>query len=60
MGFIGDIAKAILATWIIFWVFAIFWFVLSGQTGMALLFLVGLFIPLFMIAYEHWQNKNVS
>jgi hypothetical protein len=58
MGLIGYIAETILATWIVFWVVAIFWFILSGQTGMALLFLVGLFIPLSMIAYEYWQNKK--
>jgi hypothetical protein len=58
LGFIGDLAKAILITWVAYWVIAIFYFTFSGQTGMALLFLAGLLIPLSMIAYEYRQYKK--
>jgi len=55
MGFLGDLAKAILITWVVFWIVAMISFAVSGQTAIALLFLVGLLIPLSFIAYEYWQ-----
>jgi len=58
MGFIGDLAQTILITWIAFWVFAIFYFIASGQIAMAVLFIVGLTIPSSMIAYEYWKDKR--
>lgn len=58
MGFIGDLAKTILITWIAFWILAMMWFAATGQIAMLLLFLVGLLIPLFFIVYEYWQYRK--
>jgi 4-hydroxybenzoate polyprenyltransferase len=58
MGFLGDLAKAILVTWVVFWVVTMISFAVSGQTAVALLFLVGLLIPLAFIAYEYWQYRK--
>lgn len=58
MGFIGDLAKTILLTWIIFWLIAMIYLFATGQTALTLLFLVGLLIPLSFIAYEYWQYKK--
>lgn len=58
MGFIGDVAKAILISWVVFWISALVWFIATRQTGMASLFLVGLLIPLFIIAYEYWKYRK--
>lgn len=58
LGFIGDLAKAILITWVAWWIVALLYFTFSGQTGMALLFLIGLLIPLSMIAHEYRQYKK--
>jgi hypothetical protein len=58
VGFIGDIAKIILITWVVYWVLAIIWFAAVGQTIMLLLFSVGLLVPLAFIAYEYWQYRK--
>jgi hypothetical protein len=58
VGFIGDLAKTILITWIAFWILAMMWFAATGQIAMLLLFLVGLLIPLFFIVYEYWQYRK--
>ena len=58
MGFIGDLAKIILITWVAFWILAMMSFALNGQIAMLLLFLVGLLIPLAFIAYEYWQYRK--
>jgi membrane protein required for beta-lactamase induction len=60
MGFIGNLAEAILITWVVYWILAIFWFTVTGQTAMAVLFLVGLLIPLSMIGYEYWKYRKRS
>jgi hypothetical protein len=58
LSFIGNLAKAILITWVIWWIIALLYFTFSGQTGMALLFLAGLLIPSSFIAYEYKQYKK--
>jgi hypothetical protein len=58
MGFIGDIAKTILLTWIVFWVIAMMYLFATGQMALALLFLVGLLIPLSFMTYKYWQYKK--
>jgi len=58
MGFIGDLAKIILITWVVFWILAMISFAVQGQTVIALLFLVGLLIPSSFIAYEYWKYKK--
>jgi len=58
MGLIGDVAKAILITWIVFYILAMLSFAAQGRMEMLLLFLVGLLIPLSMIVYDYWKHKN--
>lgn len=58
MGFIGDLANAILISWVVYWIFAIIYFFASGQRAMATLFGIGLVIPSVMIAYEYWKYRK--
>jgi len=58
MGFIGDLAKAILITWVVFWILSMIWFFATGQLAMAFLFLVGLLVPSSFILYEYWQYRK--
>jgi hypothetical protein len=60
MGFIGDLAKVILLSWIVFWVIGMVWFFINGQLAIAFLFLAGLLIPLSFVAYEYWNYKKDS
>ena len=59
MGFIGDLVKLILISWVLFWILAMIWFAVTGQTALALLFLMGLVIPLSFIKYDyrHYGKK---
>ena len=56
MGFIGDIVKFTLLTWITFWILAIFYFAATANAAMLILFLVGFLIPLSMIVHEYMQS----
>jgi hypothetical protein len=58
MGFVGDVAKALLISWVVFWISAMIWFTATRQTDIALLFLAGLLIPLSMIAYEYRKYRK--
>jgi hypothetical protein len=58
MRLIGDVAKAILITWIVFYILAMFSFAAPDQMGIPLLFLVELLIPLSMIVYDYRKHKN--
>lgn len=58
MGFIGDLAKVILLSWIVFWVIGMVWFFINGQLAIAFLFLAGLLIPLSFVAYEYWNYQK--
>jgi hypothetical protein len=58
MGFIGNLAEAILITWIAFYILAMFSFAAQGRMEMLLLFLAGLLIPLSMIVYDYWKHKT--
>ncbi|MDH5481559.1 MAG: hypothetical protein OEY22_01575 [Candidatus Bathyarchaeota archaeon] len=60
MGLIGDLAQAILITWIAYWIMAMGAFVVQGQTAMLVLFIVGLVIPLSMIVYEYRKCRKRS
>lgn len=60
MGIIGTVAKAILITWVVFWVSAIFYYFASGQLAFGTLFLVGLLIPSTIIVYEYRKYKRSS
>jgi hypothetical protein len=55
MGFMGDLAKAILITWVFFWVLAMVYLFATEQLAIGTLFLVGLLIPSSFIAYEYWK-----
>jgi len=59
MGFIGDLVKLILISWVLFWILTMIWFAVTGQTALALLFLIGLVIPLSFITYDyrHYRKK---
>ncbi len=58
MGFIGDLVKAILLTWIFFWIVATIWFFATEQLGIGLLFLMGLLIPSSFIIHEYMQYRE--
>ena len=58
MGFIGDLAKVILLSRIVFWVIGMVWFFINGQLAIAFLFLAGLLIPLSFVVYEYWNYKK--
>gem|GEM_PF-2237352 len=58
MGILGDLAKVILITWVVYWVVAMVWFAIRGETVMLVLFSVGLLVPLSFIVYEYWQYRR--
>ena len=58
MGLLGDFAKGFLIMTVVFWIFAIIEFIYIKQIALALLFLIGLIIPLSMIAYEYLKNRK--
>ena len=58
MGLIGDFAKGFLIMTVIFWIFAIIEFIVMKQIALAVLFLIGLIIPLSMIGYEYVKNRK--
>jgi len=57
-GFIGDIVKFTLLTWIAFWILAIVYFAATANAAMLVLFLVGFLVPLSMIAHEYMQSRK--
>jgi len=58
MGLLGDFAKGFVIIVGVLWVFYIIEFTAMGQTGMALLFLLTLMIPLSMITYEYVRKRK--
>jgi fumarate reductase subunit D len=60
MGLLGDFTKAILIYTCVFWVLAIMGCIATGQMAIALLLLVGIIIPLSIIAHEYWKIKRRS
>jgi hypothetical protein len=52
----GDVAKGILIFAVIAWVFLILQFTVMNQIAFALLLLVGLIIPLSLVAFEYRKN----
>lgn len=58
VGLLGDFAKGFVIMTLAIWIFAIIGCVAMGQTGMALLLLVTLMIPLSTIAYEYLRNRR--
>jgi len=58
MGLLGDFAKGFVIMTAVFWIFAIIEFVYIKQIALAMLFLIGLIIPLSMIGYEYLKNRK--
>ena len=58
MGLLGDFAKGFVIMTVVFWIFAIIEFVYMKQFALATLFLIGLIIPLSMIAFEYLKNRK--
>jgi hypothetical protein len=56
MGVSGDVAKGILIFAVAMWVFLILQFTVTNQVSFALLLLVGLIIPLSIVALEYRKN----
>jgi hypothetical protein len=56
MGVLGDVAKGILIFAVVVWVFLILQFTVTNQIAFALLLLVGLIIPLSLVAFEYRKN----
>jgi len=60
MGLLGDFAKGFVIMTVVFWIFAIIEFIYITQIALALLFLIGLIIPLSIIGYEYLKNRKVK
>jgi hypothetical protein len=58
MGFLGDFVKGFVIMTAVFWIFAIIEFVYIKQVALAMLFLIGLIVPLSMISYEYMKNRK--
>jgi hypothetical protein len=56
MGVSGDVAKGILIFAVAMWVYLILQFIVMNQISFALLLLVGLIIPLSIVAFEYRKN----
>ena len=56
MGFLGDVSKGILIFAVVVWVFLILQFIAMNQIAIAILILVGLIIPLSLVALEYRKN----
>ena len=58
MGLLGDFAKSFVIMTVVFWIFAIIEFICMKLIALALLLLVGLIIPLSMVAFEYLKNRK--
>ena len=58
MGLLGDFAKGFVIMTVVFWIFLIINFVFMKKIAFAVLLLVGLIIPLIMIASEYLRNRK--
>jgi hypothetical protein len=56
MGLLGDFVKGFVIMAVVFWVFAIIEFICIELIALAFLLLVGLTIPLSLIAFEYLKN----
>jgi hypothetical protein len=56
MGVLGDVTKGFLIFAVAVWVFLILQFTVMNQIALALLLLVGLIIPLSLVALEYRKN----
>ena len=58
MGLLGDFAKGFVIMTVVFWIFAIIELIYIKQIALGLLLLIGLIIPLSMIAFEYLSNRK--
>ena len=58
MGLIGDMAKGFLILTVVIGVFLIFEFIKMNQIALATLLLIGLIIPLSIVAFEYLKNRR--
>ena len=58
MGLLGDFAKGFVIMTVVFWIFAIIELIYIKQIALGLLLLIGLIIPLFMIAFEYLRDRK--
>jgi len=58
MTLLGDFAKGFLILTVLFWVYLIIQFIVTGQIGLALLLIIGFIPPLSMIAFEYLKNRK--
>lgn len=58
MGLVGETAKGFLILTVVIGVFLIFEFIKMNQIALATLLLIGLIIPLFIVAFEYWKNRR--
>ena len=58
MGLLGDFTQAILLTTAACWILGIIWLAVTGQTFLAVMLIIGLIIPLSMIAYTYLKNRK--
>jgi Flp pilus assembly protein TadB len=58
MNLLGDFAKGFVIMTVVFWIFAIIAFIYMKLIALALLLLVGLIIPLFIMAFGYLRNRK--
>ncbi|MDH5389919.1 MAG: hypothetical protein OEX10_02040 [Candidatus Bathyarchaeota archaeon] len=58
MGLLGDFAKGFVIMTVVFWIFAIIELIYIKQIALGLLLLIGLIIPLSMIAFEYLRDRR--
>ncbi len=58
MGLLGDFSQAILLITVAFWMLSIISLAVTGQTFLAVMLIIGLIIPLSMIAYTYIKNRR--
>jgi hypothetical protein len=58
MVLLGDFAKGFVIMTVVFWIFAIIELIYIKQIALGLLLLIGLIIPLSMIAFEYLMNRK--
>ena len=58
MGLLGDFVKGFVIMAVVLWIFAIIEFICIKLIVLALLLLIGLTIPLSLIAFEYSKNRK--
>ena len=58
MAIIGDVAKAVLVWFVVFYVLAMIGTAVSGNTALALFMLIGLIIPATWLAYAYAKDRK--